>query len=79
MKTVSKVMTFDGKLHDTQKDATRHVDAIYADKLSKIALKLVQIGKYAATGDYINDNLSLFVELASIKADLVMEKDSYED
>lgn len=79
MKTVVKVMTFDGKLHNTQKDAVRYVEAIYADKLSKIALKLVQIGKYAATGDYINDNLSLFLELASIKDDLQMEKDSEED
>ena len=79
MKTVSKVMTFDGKLHDTQKDATRHVEAVYADKLSKISMQLVRIDKYVATGDYINDNLSLFVELASIKADLVMEKDFEED
>lgn len=79
MKTVFKVMTFDGKMHVTQKDAVRHVEAAYADKLSKIALQLVQIDKYVATGDYINDNLSLFVELASIKDDLVMEKDSDED
>jgi hypothetical protein len=79
MKTVSKVMTFDGKLHDTQKDAVRHVEAIYADKLSKLAVKLVSIEKYVALGNFIDENLALFLELASIKADMEVEKDSEED
>lgn len=67
---VEKFQTFDGKLHSNTKDAKKHLDALYANKLCVISSSICYLnGKHVPTGDWIDQNLHLFLELAQIKDD----------
>lgn len=68
MKPVTKIQTFDGKLHDNQKAALKHIQARYADILLPICAKLTQM-KYTEIAQFIDDNLDLFSKLITIKQD----------
>lgn len=72
MKWVQRIQTIDGVLHETPQAAKRHAEARYADKLLPLAGKLVQIGKYTAMADYLNNNLDQFLELRALKDDIVL-------
>lgn len=78
MKSLIKYEALDGSLHDSVKDAKRHIEAIYANKLASVAHKMVQLQKYSAIGDFIDENLALFAELQTIKNDLVLTSDDNE-
>lgn len=72
MKTVKMVKTsYDGTLHESVKLAVKHLDRLYGDKLRAITLLMCKLeGKYGVTSEFIDENLSHFVELAKIKADM---------
>lgn len=80
MKTITVFKTYDNVLHTSFRDAARHLDKIYGDKISKIGHGLVNCnGKYVALQDYVDANLALFLELEKIKADMVLVKDEEEN
>lgn len=79
MRRVMKVQTLDGALHDSERDAKRHAEAKYADKLCSLAHKLVAITKYSDMLDFIDANLGVFEELQRLKADTILETNEGED
>lgn len=81
MHTITMFVTFDGAKHDSQKSADRYLEAVYANKLSNLSAQLLQQGncKHVGTGDFIDNNLHLFAELAKIKADMVWVDDNTDE
>jgi len=77
MKRIIMTETFDGKLHKTEKDAVRHLDIMYTNAVSEIAVKLTQYGegKYQKTKDWIDSNLELFIQARRIKDDFAYPQD----
>lgn len=76
MQYVTKVQTADGRLHDNSKEATRHLDRIYGEKLSALSHGIVKTDwKYRAILEFIDANLPLFVELQGIKTDMELPRD----
>lgn len=74
MKHVTKIQTFDGKLHTHVLDARRHLDKLYGDALTKIAHQLCNCdGKYAKISEWLDENLDSFEEVLRIKRDLQVE------
>lgn len=73
MKTVTKVQTFDGALHDTEAAARRHAEKLYGEALSRLAARLVAIQKYSPMMEFIDSNLSEFEKLKTLKSDTWLE------
>lgn len=79
MRQVIKIQTFDGKIHDSQADAKRHLDALYADELCRLAHKLTTAEKYSKICEVLNDNLNAFSAMLAIKADFALIDTDRED
>lgn len=77
MKQVTRIKTFDGMIHDNQKEAERHLDRLYSDAITRIAHNLVQL-HYSQIAEYVDQNLARFEELAKIKRDMIIEKEEEE-
>lgn len=75
MHTTITYVTHDGVIHRTERDAAKHLDAMYADILCKMAHQLVRLEKYTAACEWIDANLSSFARLAEIKADSIVHCD----
>lgn len=73
MQAVLRYQTFDGKLHDDVKAAHHHLDVLYGDAMAKVSHPLCRMSKYTETGDFINLNLHLFLELHKIREDRAIE------
>lgn len=73
MKTVTKIQTRDGVLHDNEASAKRHANKVYADALSTLAAKLVKIEKYSPMMDFLDTRLDDFIELRALADDTVLE------
>lgn len=69
MERVIRYVTYDKEEHKTIVDAQKHLDVLYGNILCPLAAKMAQICKYVAMGDYIDENLDLFLELDKIKKD----------
>jgi hypothetical protein len=78
MRRVTKVMTQDGKTHDTEKDAIRHAGAVYGRALTDLAHKAVRIDKYGPMCEWIEANLYAFIALHALKLDMEMIEDDDE-
>lgn len=80
MKSVYMIRTRDGELHPDFETATRHVNKQYGQKLSSLAHKVAVQGdgKYKLTQEFIDENLSLFVELHEIRQDLILDESEEE-
>lgn len=78
MRKVDAWVTSDGRVFTDQRKAASHAEARYGDLLTTLAHELVRIEKYAAAGDWIEENLPRFAELAALSADRVItpEEDS---
>lgn len=74
MKLIQRIETFDGETHEGWAGAKSHLDKLHADLLSKISSNLCAAcnGKYVATGNWIDANLDLFLQLHQIKADMAL-------
>ena len=72
MYKVTKVMTNDGHMFDTVKDAKHYLDVKYADCLCKLASKLVAIDKYQEMCEFLDTHINkdLFVRVQEIKREI---------
>jgi hypothetical protein len=71
MRTVTKIETADGALHDSIAAATRHAENRYRLALSALAHRLVRLDSYSTMLDHLDkpDTAAAFAELAALKAD----------
>lgn len=69
MKEIIMVKTFDNLVHQTKRDATKHLDKLYGDIILPLSRKLCQM-KYTEASDFIDENLDEFVKLKTIKDDM---------
>lgn len=72
MRWVQRIQTRDGALHETARDAKKHAEVMYANKLLPLAGKLAQMDKYSAVSEYLDANLDKFLELKALKDDLLL-------
>lgn len=80
MKTIQRIETFDGKVHNDAKAALKHLGVLHANALSSISHAICQLnGKYVTTGDWIDDNLDRFLALHTIKQDMILVAEDEED
>lgn len=80
MQLVQRVETFDGQIHDSVSKAKRYLEVVHADKLTIIASALVKLdAKFVATGNWIDEHLDLFADLAEVKADMVLSNPEEDD
>lgn len=80
MHYVTKIQTFDGTLHETKKDALRHLDRLYGDAMTRICHQICSLdGKYRSITTWVDENLDVFKPLIRIKADMEMHGDDPED
>lgn len=80
MQKLNVYKTADNVLFENVSDAMRHLDAKYADLLTKLAHQLVALDKYTKICEFLDNNLSCFVELNKIKEDMKLIKvDDNED
>lgn len=70
MRTVERVQTIDGQLHETLEAATRHAEKVYGLALSKLAGEMLKIEKYIGMQEFIDGSLDEFVRLAALKNDI---------
>lgn len=74
MKRVSRFETFDGVIHETKAKAVKHLEMLYSNALIHIGKRMMVAyeSKNYNTGllEYIDTNLSEFVELKRIKDDM---------
>jgi len=73
MKRVSRVQTYDGKIHVDEKAAIKHLDKEFGDVFLPICKKLVYLNKYEEMTDYLSENLELFRVLLKIQDDMKLE------
>lgn len=74
-----KIITDDGKIFDSYKDAKRYLDKKYGDKLTALANKLLMIDKYMPMIDFIDTNLEMFEELLLLKSELSQNENDLEE
>lgn len=74
MKRITKIITFDGELFDSEKEAKRHLDKIYGDLLLMLSRNLC-VMNYTQVTDNIDGNLDKFIRLDRIKNDMILEDD----
>lgn len=67
---IEKIQTFDNVLHNNYKDAEKHLQKLYSDKLCSLSHKLLKNTKYIEMTQFIDENLHEFGELQHIKNDL---------
>lgn len=72
MRRVTKVETYDGKIHDTEAAARKHLDAQYADVLCRLAHKLTTAEKYAKICEILDESSDAFRAMLTIKADFAI-------
>lgn len=74
MKSVSVYETFDRKRHDSIQSAQRHLDNLFANKVSYVANN-IPLGRGVGVSEWIVDNLEVFLEMKKIKDDMELFKD----
>lgn len=72
MYKVTKVMTNDGHMFDTVKDAKHYLEVKYAECFCKLASKLVAIDKYQEMCEFLDTHINkdLFVQVQEIKREI---------
>jgi hypothetical protein len=78
MKKLIKYETLDKKLYDNFTQAKTHAESLYCDKLVIVSCKLAKMQNHIIIGDYINNNIKLFVELNEYKASAEMVEENFE-
>jgi hypothetical protein len=81
MKKIVVYEIFNGDRFDTYNEARKRIEWHHANLLSSITNKILTQGdgKYVKTGDWIDKNLELFLDLYKIKQDLHLEGSEDED
>lgn len=74
MRKVTKILTDDNRMFDTVKDAVKHLDREYGNRLTGVVHKILhitsEVGKYIALCEFLDENLMLFDELSALKSEL---------
>ena len=70
MHQVIKVMTDDGTMFNTEKEARRYLDKTYTELLCNIASQLSNITKYQAMKVFLDENGVLFEKMIALKREL---------
>lgn len=75
MYKVTKIITNDGHMFDTVKDAKHYLEVKYADYLCKLASKLVTIDKYQEMCEFLDTHINedLFVQAQEIKREIASQ------
>jgi hypothetical protein len=73
MKEITAYKTQDGTIYESFHKATRHAEKEYGEGLLKLSSKLLQMEKYTAMSNFLDENLESFVELAKLKKDIELE------
>ena len=74
MYQVTKFVTNDGKMFDTEKDAKRYLDKQYTNLVCAIASQLVSLGKYQAIKQFLDERSEMFEEMLALKRELNEEE-----
>jgi hypothetical protein len=78
MKIITKIKTFDGAEHESQKKAAQYLDVMYSDLVSRLASRLVG-EKYQSVKNAIDENLDQFEKLLIIKRDTELQNEGNDD
>lgn len=80
MYKVTKVMTDDGQMFDTVKDAKHYLEKKYADCLCKLASQLVSIDKYQKMCEFLDTHINedLFIQVQNLKSEIAPKIDEEE-
>lgn len=73
MQIVRKIMTDDGELFDTQKEAKKYLNKKYGEQLTSIAHKILKCEKYIQLCEFLDENLDNFKEVIELKNELKEE------
>ena len=75
MKRVTKVVTFDQVVHNTQATAEMHLNRLYSDLVTKLAHSMVNEvdGRHGKAGAWIERHIPEFITLNTINADRQLE------
>ena len=82
MKAITKIQTVDGKLHDNEREALRHAEAVYTNAVHKLVGRMLNSAptcKALNFADFIDENLNLFIALSPLKNDLKLEADDNDE
>ncbi len=71
MHRITKIITNDGRMFDTEKEAKRHIECKYTDLVSRIAAQLSNFSKYQEIKDYLDNNSELFHKMLLLKNELL--------
>lgn len=70
MKTITKVQTDDGTIHDSSEAALKHLDARFADALLPLAKKLTACSRYTEVCDVLSNNLNAMREMVRLSDEI---------
>lgn len=70
MKIVKRVQTYDNILHESTKEAKKHLDKKFGEIITKHAHRLSALQKYTDICDYLEENLKDFKNAIEIQNDL---------
>ena len=66
----TKIITNDGVMFDTEKEAKKHIEVKYTDMCCRVASKLCNLSKYQEVKKFLDDNIETFRELTELKDEL---------
>lgn len=70
MKTVQRIITYDGKIHEDVRAAKHHLDVMYGNIIMPLSHQLYQLNGTTTISKYIDANLDTFELLKTIKSDM---------
>lgn len=73
MRTVTRIETYDGALHDTRSAANHHLDVALGNVMLPLVKSLVAAEKYGKMVEVFNANTEALREIVRIKDDMKME------
>lgn len=74
MYQVTKFVTNDGKMFDTEKDAKRYLEAQYTNVVCSISSRLLLIDKYQTMKQFLDEHIEMFEEMLALKRELNEEE-----
>jgi hypothetical protein len=78
MKSVIRVETYDGVIHESIQHADRYLDKQYGNLLTKLTAAIIDLRLMKAM-EYIDEHLEDFVQLYTIKKDRIPRKEEEQE
>lgn len=70
MRKVTKIVTNDGREHDSYDEAVKYLDDRYGRKLTSLAHRMANLQRYSVVLEFLNENLSDFEELIKLRTEM---------